>query len=122
MKLVTLTLIFFLLTIGCYSQLTSRLSLIEKITSFIIGLHRWSDGKPHVLLEHNCSFSFKGRIHKLKLVWDGKFTCPGWTYLVGESRGFASRNGALEHSIKDFVNKALQINLITSEQAFDIGK
>jgi hypothetical protein len=122
MKLVTLILMFFLLTIGCYSQSSSRLSLIEKITSIIIGLHRWSDGKPHVLLEHSCSFSFKGRIHKLKWVWDGKFICPGWTNLVGESKGYASRNGAMEHSIKNFVNKALHINLITPEQAFGIGK
>ena len=116
-----MTLILSILIIGCYSQ-NGISGLAISIADSLIGLHNWSNGTPANFMGHQCSGSVKGRIHKLKWVWDGKFSCPGWTGLVGESRGFASRNGALEHSIKDFVNKALQINLITSEQAFDIGK
>ena len=58
----------------------------------------------------------------MKWVWDGKFSCPGWTGLVGESRGSSGRIGAIENAIRDFVNKGVANNLFTSEQIASVGK
>jgi hypothetical protein len=114
-----LTLILGILIIGCYSQ-NGISSIAIKIADSIIGLHNRSNGTPTNFMGHQGSV--KGRIHKLKWVWDGKFSCPGWTGLVGESRGSSGRTGAIENAIKDFANKVVANNLFTSEQIASFGK
>ena len=113
-----MTLILSILIIECQSQS----GIAAQIASTLIGLHNWSDGKPANFMGHQCLGSVKGRIHKLKWVWDGKFRCPGWTGLVGESRGSSGRTGAIENAIRDFANKGVANNLFVSEQFASIGK
>ena len=121
MKILSLTLILSILIIGCYSQ-NGISGLAISIANSLIGLHNWSNGTPANFMGHQCSGSVKGRINKLKWVWDGKFSCPGWTGLVGESRGSSGRTGAIENAIKDFANKVVANNLFTSEQIASFGK
>ena len=119
MKIFSLTLILSVLIIGCYSQWSN---LASSIANYLVNLHDWNDGTTIDFLGHQCSASLKGRFHKLKWVWDGMFSCAGWTDLIGNSRGSSSRTGAIENAIKDFVNKAFENNLITSEQVASFGK
>ena len=105
--------------VGCYSQ--SWVSLAGSLATTIVGLHNWSDGMAYNLMGYSCKAQIKGRFHRLKWVYDGKFICPSWTPLVGESRHLMSKNGATEHAIRDFVNKAFQSNLITSDQAAQLA-
>ena len=121
MKILSLTLILSILIIGCQSQSIIS-SIATGIADTLIGLHSWSNGKPANFMGHQCQGSVKGRIHKLKWVWDGKFSCPGWTVLVGESRGSSGRTGAIENAIRDFVNKGVANNLFTPEQIASVGK
>ncbi len=119
MKIFSLTLILSVLIIGCYSQWSN---IASSLANYLVNLHDWNDGTTIDFLGHQCSASLKGRIHKLKWVWDGKFSCPGWTGLVGESRGSSGRTGAIQNAIKDFTNKGVANNLFTSEQIASFGK
>ncbi|CAF0967661.1 unnamed protein product [Brachionus calyciflorus] len=82
----------------------------------IYSLHKWSDYKEIDFIGYKCSGQIKGRIHKLKWVWDGKFKCPSLTAIEGSSRGFKSRSGAIENAIIDFVQKATEQNVLSESQ------
>jgi hypothetical protein len=50
----------------------------------------------------------KGRFSGIKWVWDAQVSGSGkFAGLSGSSRGLKSRNGAVEHAVKDFEKKAL---------------
>jgi len=98
-------------------------SLAQILAQQLISIHQWNDGTTADFMGYQCTSGVKGRIHSLKWVWDGRFSCPSWTSITGNSRGFTGRSGAIEAAIKDFITKALEENLITSEQANNlIGK
>ena len=119
MKLFTIFFLVNILAIGCYAQ---WVGIASSLTNIVVGLHNWGSGQTYPFMGHNCNANIKGRIHKLKWVWDGKFTCSSWTPLTGNSRGHKSKNGAIHHAVQDFINKALQNNLITQEMVNGIGK
>ncbi|CAF5124162.1 unnamed protein product, partial [Rotaria sp. Silwood1] len=83
----------------------------------IWSLHSWSDDQPIKVCNINCTGNLKGRISKLKWVWDGKFQCatraPG---IVGEGRGFKSRQGAMEKAIQEFIVAAIAAGKLTAEE------
>ncbi len=51
---------------------------------------------------YQCVARYKGRIHRWKWVWDGKFKCPGISSFEAESRNWRSRNGAAEHAMEEY--------------------
>ncbi|KAK8398850.1 hypothetical protein O3P69_004148 [Scylla paramamosain] len=65
---------------------------------------------------HTCHIRRRPKFRKFKLYHEGKFWCPGWTHLEGNSRT-KSRSGSARDAIKDFVYKALQNKLITENNA-----
>ncbi|UYV83412.1 hypothetical protein LAZ67_23000912 [Cordylochernes scorpioides] len=64
----------------------------------------WQSGNFE-LMGHNCHFKVSPKISKFKLKYKGKLWCPGWTGITGRSTK-KSRSGAIEHSVRDFVNQA----------------
>ncbi|CAF1341919.1 unnamed protein product [Adineta steineri] len=82
----------------------------------IWSLHTWSDDQAIKICNIDCTGNLKGRIHKLEWVWDGKFQCetraPG---IAGEGRGKASRQGAMEEAIKEFILAAIQAGSLKAE-------
>ena len=82
----------------------------------IWSLHTWSDDQSIKICNIDCVGNLKGRIHKLEWVWDAKFRCearaPG---IVGEGRGKASRQGAMEEGIKEFILAAINAGKLKAE-------
>ncbi|CAF1126883.1 unnamed protein product [Rotaria sordida] len=82
----------------------------------IWSLHTWSDDQPIKVCNIDCTGNLKGRISKLEWVWDGKFRCesraPG---IEGEGSGFASRQGAMEKAIEQFIVAAIAAGKLTAE-------
>ena len=68
----------------------------------IFKLHKWS-GSSFDLCGHRCDYAIKGRVRKLKWVWDGKISCNSLG--SGEERGRKSRNGAIEGALNNLVSK-----------------
>jgi hypothetical protein len=56
----------------------------------------------------------KGGFHRWQWKWSGQFNCNGWSVL-GSSTQLKSRNGAVEHAVIDFMQKALAAKLISVE-------
>ena len=129
MKLSTLSLVFaILLAHYVQGQLAEPISasiaasIASSIGTTILNLHQWSNSRNFVpILNRYCTSSIKGRVRKLKWVYDGQFSCDGWP-IVGSESGRASKSGAIEHAVRDFANKAVAANLITSDQQISIGK
>jgi hypothetical protein len=84
-----------------------------KVASYVYNLHSWNDYQTVEICGRPCNVQIKGRLHKLKWVWDGH--CEGGG-VIGTARHYNSRNGAAENSIKDYVTKAGQAGLIPPEQ------
>ncbi|CAF0921262.1 unnamed protein product [Brachionus calyciflorus] len=91
-------------------------NLAIDVAKHVFRLHKWSDHKEIDFIGHKCVGQVKGRIRKLKWVWDGKFKCPSLTGIEGSGRGFKSRNGAIEHAIIDFVKKAAEQQILNESQ------
>src|ERR1700728_226701 len=88
-------------------------AIASKVAVAIYNLHQWGDDQTVEICGRPCNVQTKGRIHKLKWVWDGRCECGG---IIGSARHYKSQNGAIEHAIQDFVIKAGQAGLITPEQ------
>lgn len=59
-----------------------------------------------------------GRISKWKWVWDGRFSCPSLNNSIqGTSGGLKSRNGAIEHAVRNFMEKAINSGVINADMA-----
>jgi hypothetical protein len=84
-----------------------------KVAAYVYGLHQWSDSQEIEITGKTCKVQTKGRLHKLKWVWDGKCECEG---IVGDSRHFNSQEGAIKNAIQDYIVKAGQAGLLTDEQ------
>ncbi|UJR12644.1 hypothetical protein I4U23_016819 [Adineta vaga] len=82
----------------------------------IWSLHTWSDDQSIQICNIDCTGNLKGRVHKLEWVWDAKFQCetraPG---VVGEGRGEASRQGAMEEAVKEFILAAIGAGKLKAE-------
>jgi hypothetical protein len=62
------------LTCHCLVDVTS---VAISIGQMVFNLHSWSDGTEIPFLGSKCTAGIKGRIRKLKWVWDGRFSCDG---------------------------------------------
>ena len=91
------------------------LSCGVNVGSVYFQLHRWNDYTTVTLFDRQCVGKVKGGFHSWQWKWSGEFSCLGWN-IVGSSTQFKSRSGATEHAIIDFIQKALQAKLITTEQ------
>jgi hypothetical protein len=80
------------------------------VGTFLFSLHTWNEGQTVNVLGYQCTPSLKGRIHKFKWVWDGRFRCPFGQ--EGNSRSYKSRTGAIDAAIRDFFAK--NTNLIST--------
>lgn len=72
------------------------------IAKLVFKLHKWND-KPYEFCGYRCKSSLKGRVRKLKWVWDGKINCDGLGEGLG--RGAKSRKGASERALNNLVTK-----------------
>ena len=69
-------------------------------------IHQWGEDTPITVCGNSCIGNLKGRISSWKWKWDAKFQCPDKTQgIVGESTAL-SRDGAMQHAIEDWINKA----------------
>ncbi|CAF3179457.1 unnamed protein product [Rotaria sp. Silwood2] len=77
----------------------------------------WSDIDEKQVFGTTCKSQFKGNIYRWQLVWSGKFWCPSLSSgVMGESRNWKSRAGAIEHAIQDYVTKMTSAGLLTPSQ------
>ncbi|RNA14591.1 hypothetical protein BpHYR1_014970 [Brachionus plicatilis] len=72
------------------------------IGTIVFKLHKWSGSRINVC-NHSCKAEIKGRVRKLKWVWDGRVNCDGLG--SGQKRGKKSRNGAIEGALQDLFSK-----------------
>jgi hypothetical protein len=87
------------------------------IATTIFNLHQWADGQPVDVMGKRYVVQVRGRVHKLKWVWDGQFKCISEdTGIVGTSRHYYSRNDAASNAIKDYFIQAGQRGLFTEDQ------
>ena len=77
-------------------------------------LHKWNDITNVSFLGRPCVGSVKGGFHRWQWKWSGKFSCSGWN-VEGTSTKLKSRTGAIENAVINFMQKALQAKLITTE-------
>ncbi len=83
----------------------------------LFNLHQWTDGQPVDIMGKQYVVQLKGRVHKLKWVWDGQFKCVSEdTGILGTSSQYKSRNGAASNAIKDYFIQAGQRGLFTEDQ------
>ena len=78
-------------------------------------MHSWNDYTKVQFLGRDCVGQVKGGFHRWQWKWSGKFSCSGWN-VEGTSTQFLSRTGAMEQAVIDFMQKALQAKLITTDQ------
>ncbi|CAF1135742.1 unnamed protein product [Adineta steineri] len=77
----------------------------------------WSDVDTKQAFGTTCNSQFKGGIHDWEWKWSGKFWCPSLSPTVmGESTQYASRTGAIEHAVQDYVTKMTSAGLLKPEQ------
>ncbi|CAF1535065.1 unnamed protein product [Rotaria sordida] len=88
-------------------------AMAVKAAAYIYGLHQWSESQKIKIGDKTCQVQAKGRLHELKWVWDGKCECNN---IVGESRHYDSKEGAITNAIQDYIVKAGQAGLLTHEQ------
>ena len=77
------------------------------------GLHNWNNYEPITIFNKTCIPQVKGRLDKLKWVWDCRLECDE---VIAESRGALSREGAVRHALEDYLAKLGRVGLITYEQ------
>ncbi|CAF1122631.1 unnamed protein product [Adineta steineri] len=77
----------------------------------------WSDVDTKQAFGTTCNSQFKGGFHDWEWKWSGKFSCPSLSPTVmGESTQYASRTGAIEHAVQDYVTKMTSAGLLKPEQ------
>ncbi|CAF3551472.1 unnamed protein product [Adineta steineri] len=77
----------------------------------------WSDVDTKQAFGTTCNSQFKGGIHDWEWKWSGKFWCPSLSPTVmGDSTQYASRTGAIEHAVQDYVTKMTSAGLLKPEQ------
>jgi hypothetical protein len=79
---------------------------------------KWLDSQDDVsAFGTACKTQFRGSFYQWKWVWGGQFWCPSISETVqGQSENYASRDGAIEHALQDYVTKAGQAGLLTQQQ------
>ena len=83
----------------------------------IWSLHTWGDDQAIKICGMDCVGNLKGRISKLKWVWDGQFQCPTRAPgIKGDGSGFASRQGAMEKAVEEFIVQAIAAGKIKAEE------
>ncbi|ROT65196.1 anti-lipopolysaccharide factor [Penaeus vannamei] len=87
--------------------------LIPSLVQRIVGL--WHSDEVE-FMGHSCRYSQRPSFYRWELYFNGRMWCPGWAPFTGRSRT-RSPSGAVEHATRDFVQKALQSNLITEDDA-----
>jgi hypothetical protein len=70
-----------------------------------------------------CKTQFGGLFRRFSWAWNGQFWCPSISATVlGTSEHYKSRDGAIEHAIQNFVQKAGSAGLLTQEQIAQYDK
>nr|BAH22585.1 anti-lipopolysaccharide factor 2 [Penaeus japonicus] len=87
--------------------------LIPALVQRIVGL--WHSDEVE-FMGHSCRYSQRPTFYRWELYFRGSMWCPGWAPFTGRSMT-RSPSGAVEHATRDFVEKALQRNLITEDDA-----
>ena len=83
----------------------------------IWSLHTWGDDQEIKICGMDCVGNLKGRVSKLEWVWDAQFQCPTRAPgITGDGTGFASRQGAMEKAVEDFIVQAIQAGKIKAEE------
>ena len=88
-------------------------TIAVNVVGTILDLHQWGDYETVEICGRSCNVQTKGRIHKLKWVWDGQCKCDG---IVGSSHHYKSQKGAAQHALQDYIIKAGQAGRIPPEQ------
>jgi hypothetical protein len=96
---------------------------IESLQS-IARIATWHEGATFQFMGHQYIINARGRFHSLKDPWvyDAEIASRDADTIKGSSRHLKSEKGAIEHAFKDFINQAVQKNLITNEQASQLIK
>jgi hypothetical protein len=82
----------------------------------------WQDSQDISAFGTTCKSQFKGSFYQWKWVWGGKFWCPSLSETIqGESENYASRDGAIEHALQDYVTKAGTAGVLTQEHISQYG-
>lgn len=88
-------------------------AIAGKVAIALIQLHTWGDYQTVHICDIPCNIQIKGRLHKMKWVWDGR--CEG-NGIVGSSRHFKSQTGAAKNAVQDYVIRAGQAGFINLAQ------
>ena len=89
------------------------------IAKVVFKLHRWN-GKPYEFCGYKCNSKLKGRVRKLKWVWDGKINCEGLGEGLG--RGAKSRNGASQRALTNLISKLNPQQLLSINECISKNK
>ncbi len=85
----------------------------------------WLDSQDVNAFGTVCKTQFRGSFYRWEWVWGGHFWCPSISATVlGVSKNYKSRDGAIEHALQNFVETAGTAGLLTKEQIaqYDKGK
>ena len=87
------------------------------VAATVTDLHQRGDSKHFNLIRKTYVVETKGRLHKLKWVWDGRCRCISeQTGIVDNLRHCAGQNGAAKNALRDYFTEAGQLGLYTQEQ------
>ncbi len=115
MKILTFILIIAsLITLSHTTEERQIPDLAAQITNTLWGLHNWNRLAPVQVANFLCTPSIKGRVRRLKWVWDGRVACVGPAAITGSSRGQRSRSGAIHHALRNFVAIAVSQGHLTN--------
>ncbi|RNA22595.1 Anti-lipopolysaccharide factor -like protein [Brachionus plicatilis] len=84
-----------------------------EIAKNIFKLHKWN-GDSFDFCGFKCDYKIRGRIRKLKWVWDAKINCHGLN--EGQGRRTKSRDGALRRALDDLTSKLNPEQLLSVSQ------
>ena len=91
-----------------------RAQLSNLIRGFIASFFSFQNGGTVTILNRTCRIGIRRRIHRFRLVYDGRLTCPFGQ--ASEARTYKSARGAAEAAVRRFfeINAALIQSMINN--------
>jgi hypothetical protein len=99
---------------GNWAQCSSEVA--KKLTSIYSSYNSWHDEQKVDMFGTTCTSKIKGGFYRWNWRWQGRFWCPQLSGMEGYSNNWESRQGAIEHAIKDYVRKGGEHGFLKTNQ------